>query len=166
MKKIIHIVRDDKFIDSAINIFSHFSFFNQRYLWPRQHITIQWINQIEKIEIINTEKELVNIINGNADLVILHSLVIEPRYLLDINPEIKLIWISWGYDIYSDKSIFTGRKLLPMDLYKPYTRKYVNRYARKNMISILKCVKYNFFYGRYYFLFAKRVDYIANELFY
>jgi hypothetical protein len=164
MKKAIHIVIDDKFIDSAIDIFSRVPFFEHRYLWLKQYDKIKWIKQNNKIEILTDEKELVDTINANADIVFLHSLYFNPRCLLRINSNIKIVWISWGYDVYSDEKFLNERKLLRVRFYKPYTQKYVKKSTKKNLIKSLKTLRHNIFFNRYYRLFAKRADYIANEL--
>jgi hypothetical protein len=165
MKKAIHIVIDDKFIDSAIDIFSQVPFFEHRYLWLKQYDKIKWIKRIiDKIEIITDEKELIGIINADADIVFLHSLYFNPRCLSRINSNIKIVWISWGYDVYSDKKFLNECKLIRVRFYKPYTQKYVRKNTKKTFIKSLKTLRHNFFFNHYYRLFAKRVDYIANEL--
>jgi hypothetical protein len=164
MKRAIHIVRDDKFIDSGIDIFSRVPFFEHRYLWLKEHDKINWIKQTNKIEILTDEKELVDTINADADIVFFHSLYFNPRCLLRINSNIKIVWISWGYDVYSDKKFLNERKLLRVRFYKPYTQKYVKKNTKKNLIKILKAFRHNIIFNHYYRLFAKRADYIANEL--
>jgi hypothetical protein len=164
MKRAIHIVIDDKFIHSAIDIFSQVPFFDHRYLWLKQYDKIKWIKQINKIEIIKKEKELIKILNTDADIVFLHSLYFNPRCLLRINSNIKIVWISWGFDVYSDKSFLNKHKLLQVHFYKSLTKKYLKKNAEKDLIKNLKTIRHNLFFNSYYRLFAKRVDYIANEL--
>jgi hypothetical protein len=164
MKKAIHIVIDDKFIDSAIDIFSQIPFFDHRYLWFKQYDEIKWIKQINKIEIIKSKEELIKILNADADIIFLHSLYFHPRHLFGINQNIKIVWISWGYDVYSNKGFLNEPKLLKVDFYKPLTQKYVKKYAGRSLIKNLKTIGHNVFFSHYYRLFARRVDYIANEL--
>jgi hypothetical protein len=158
------VVIDDKFIDSAMDIFSRIPFFNHRYLWFKQYDEIKWIKQTNKIEIVKSEKELIKIINADADIIFLHSLYFHPRHLFGINPAIKVVWISWGYDVYSDRRLLDEHKLLRIHFYKPLTQKYVENYARIDLIKSFKTLKHNIFFNYYYKLFARRADYIANEL--
>jgi hypothetical protein len=164
MKKAIHIVIDDKFIDSAIDIFSRMLFFEHRYLWLRQYDKFKWIKQINKIEIIEDTKELIEILNIDADIIFIHSLYFHPRHLLHINANIKTVWIFWGYDAYSNKGFFNEHKLLRVHFYKSYTQKYIKEYRKKRLIENFKSFIHNIFFNHYYWLFVKRVDYIANEL--
>jgi hypothetical protein len=164
VKRAIHIVIDDKFIDSAIDIFSRIPFFDHRYLWFKQYNEIKWIKKSDKIEIIESGKELIKILNAHADIIFLHSLYFHPRHLFGINPNIKIVWISWGYDVYSNKGFLNESKLLKLHFYKTLTKKYVKKNTRKSLIKNLKTFGHNIFFNYYYRLFTRRSDYIANEL--
>lgn len=124
MLKICHICPDEKFIDIAIDIFSHLDTKSEYY-------TVLKYNKptcIKSSAVKNYTNlsDLVNYINqNNFDFVILHSLYcLEHKYkLLKLNP--KIIGISWGYDIYSDKNDIL-KMAVDMDLFKPLTRRYAN----------------------------------------
>jgi hypothetical protein len=167
MKRVIHVVPDDKFTDAAVEVFSHICFLENRFLLLKQHnYPIKYIKRIDKIEIINTPKDLIDTVNTSADMVILHSLFFNPKYLLRIDQKIILIWSTWGYDIYSEKGFFNKRRLLVMALYKPYSKKYVHQYKKETFPAVIKHIIHSFFDNNYYKLFTKRVNYIANEFSY
>lgn len=124
MLKICHICPDEKFIDIAINIFSMLNAKSEYY-------TVLKYNSYNSIKNLNVKNytdltSLVNYINqNNFDFVILHSLYcLEHKYkLLKLKP--KIIGITWGYDIYSDKNDIL-KMAVDMDLFKPLTRHYAN----------------------------------------
>ncbi len=119
-KKFIHIVRDEKFIDSAWRDFERvrpgqnlfliigipkknqfLRFVKVRYVRPR----IAWI--------------LAPFSNLFCKGVLFHSIgsVFEENIALRINPKVNVVWISWGYDLYP--------RINNLEQYlKPKTRKF------------------------------------------
>lgn len=135
MLKICHICPDEKFIDLAIDIFSRLDIKSEFYtnLKNNEYHCIKNTN----VKNYKNLTDLVNYINqNNFDFVILHSLYcLEHKYkLLKLKP--KIIGISWGYDIYSDKNDIL-KMAVDMDLFKPLTRCYANIMDNNLLYKIL-----------------------------
>lgn len=106
---IYHIIKKSAFLDITIKNFNDLNVKNT-YCCIAQPDTSD-----KRLFYYSSVKKLCEDINNNADVVILHSLVLNPKDLLQINK--KIIWCTWGYDIYTNVSL--KRKLLiNMDLYK------------------------------------------------
>lgn len=122
MIKICHICPDEKFIDIAINIFSRLHNVSSEFCTVLNYGQPKQIKA--KVNNFKSTGELVDHINNSGfDYVVMHSLYcMEHKYkLLKIKP--KIIGISWGYDIYSDRNDIL-KMALGMDLFMPLTRKY------------------------------------------
>lgn len=102
-KKFIHIVRDEKFIDSAWRDFEEVA--------PGQNIFLiiglqKKLSYIKYSKILFVRPRLVWILaplsHFFAKAVIFHSLgsIFEENLILKINQKTKIAWISWGYDLY------------------------------------------------------------------
>jgi hypothetical protein len=124
IKKAAHICIDEKFIDAAIVSFmntpkleSHFFCFKDESS-PFEHI-----KRTDQITRVSGAKKLITIINERFDVVFLHSLCFYPGMLLKLRKDIKIVWIIWGFDIYSEKRFFAKdyKRLLAIDQYGPAT---------------------------------------------
>lgn len=99
VKKIVHLVVDDKFIDSAINIFS--SCKNALHIFAIEstkknytHIQSKIVRQIN----IATWGE---IFDNDVAAVIFHGLPINHfKFIAKTPPGVKIVWLGWGYDYY------------------------------------------------------------------
>lgn len=100
--KILHIVTDEKFIDGAINLFDSIEGYTNEYVILDDNIeSFKFIksDKVQKKSVEWFEKHC--IVSNDFNIIVLHSLVINnPTIIRSINPQISLIWFSWGYDIY------------------------------------------------------------------
>lgn len=118
--RLIHLSLDEKFIDCAVRQFKELKNVESTFCAQTNKDSFKYIKSPE-IQLFHSADEIVDFANnGNFDYVILHSICFAPRILLRLN--IPILWCSWGYDIYSDKSEDL-QKLFPLNLYKPKTRK-------------------------------------------
>lgn len=166
MLKICHLCPDEKFIDLAIDIFSHLNIKSEFFT----NLKYDKYNCIKNTEVKNCRNltDLINYINDNEfDFVIFHSLYfLEHKYkLLKLRP--KIIGITWGYDIYSDKNDIL-KMAVDIDLFMPLTRQYAN--VMNN--NLLYKVKYPFkwLYNKIlrkqwqYDSFLNKISYISTVL--
>ncbi|MDR0981652.1 MAG: TDP-N-acetylfucosamine:lipid II N-acetylfucosaminyltransferase [Culturomica sp.] len=162
MKKAAHICVDEKFIDIAIDMFSQISeFASSFYCLHKNQAPIQYIKQADKLIVVRSERELIHLINADCDIVFLHGLHLKPYYISFFAPKVKIVWLSWGYDLYSDNSVcFTQRMPLHINMYAPLTRKYVYKNKMHVVKKIIKKLFLTYFYNR----MLRRVNYMSTVL--
>lgn len=115
---IYHILKRSAFLKETINIFSKLPF-NNKYCIVDKH------NESDvQLSFYNSFNELVNEINDNADIVIIHSVFFNLRRISNITKPI--IWCSWGYDIYSSKE-YKRHRLITISKYKQETERYLRK---------------------------------------
>lgn len=102
---VIHCVIDDKFIDDAIFMFNSFPWIKNKYCIINgskseyKHLKYDNIYNISQDDFISLCSD-----PGSCDIVVFHGLGSFPiKYATSINKKIKVVWLSWGYDIYSNK---------------------------------------------------------------
>lgn len=118
--RIVHISLDEKFIDCAIDQFKLLNGVESTFCAQTGSDEFKFIKSTG-VKLFHTADEVIDFANqGNFDYAILHSMCYAPRILLRLN--VPILWCSWGYDIYSDKSEDI-QKLFSMTLYKPMTRR-------------------------------------------
>lgn len=118
--RIAHLSLDEKFIDCAIDQFKALKGVDSTFCALANGNAFKYIKS-ENVLMFRSSDEMVDYINSHGfDYVVIHSLCISPRYLLKLNSPI--LWSSWGYDIYSDRSD-PFQKILNLSLYKPLTRR-------------------------------------------
>ena len=100
--KILHIVPDDKFIDYAIDTFNQTSSINT-YMSIDAVESFTYIkSHAAEVQILSKETLLPFILNSGYHLVAFHTLPRDKYELaLQIPKHIKVLWLSWGYDLYS-----------------------------------------------------------------
>lgn len=149
--KILHIINDEKFLQTAVNQFSSVKGANSTFILPVNNIselkhlknysspieikcfpyeTSGYYNEIEKI---------------NPDLIIVHGLSIHHKMILHrLKGAYKVLWFSWGRDIFSTEC------LREKYYYKPLTNKVVQ--------SIKKTVSLKTKIGKIVFFLLKDKD--------
>ena len=166
--RIIHVVLDEKFIDCAIEQFNKIDNLHNRYVYfrPVKNIRFKYIKNKTVIESFKTKEELKNILcNSEYDILVLHSLTLSSSILLNIPKRIKVVWLSWGWDIYVDISQKMVSSLpIKLSLYKPKTRKIL--YSNFNSIIQILVESIYFFYRRkiMYGKMIQRIDYCSTVL--
>ena len=128
--KIIHISIDEKFIDCAIDIFNELTGVDSSYFVYSKKTSLKYI-KYKDILLFGSENDLIQKVNEEkCDFVILHSLCLNYKYIARIKH--KIIWNSWGYDIYSDVQDFF-KKAIPLPFYKPLTRNFLESIDNKSI---------------------------------
>lgn len=115
MIRIAHFVIDEKFIDDSIAFFDSFIEYESNYYIVRSgdYKQNKFIKSSRIINLKHTDVKK-NISDASfCDILIIHSLGSLPYYFIPtIHPDIKVVWLSWGLDIYSNK--FPQFQLVPL----------------------------------------------------
>ena len=159
---IFHCITDDKFLDDAIHMFDSIEWVENKYvIVSKKNSPFKYLKSKDAISIIHP-KEFRSICKKHnlCDVIIIHGLGSLPLELLPlINKKIKVVWFSWGYDIYSNK--WPGFKLINIS---NRIKGYVNERQLYNNLKLLikATLKYGF-KGRSLFKKAiNRVDYYSG----
>lgn len=123
--RIVHIVYDEKFIDDVISFFDDVRTENTFYcIAPAENYELRYIKKKESVTLI-LERDLLSLIydEGKYDAIYFHALPMQLyKYVIEIPRDKKVVWSSWGYDIYY--SIGAYSPICEVDLYKPLTKSY------------------------------------------
>lgn len=164
--KILHLVVDDKFIDDAIDLFDTMKEFESSY-WivsDRSMAFFNYIKNKDKVKIVDSYTFLRKINNEFLfDVIVLHGLNSLPTELIiEINSNIKLVWFSWGYDIYSN--LWPEKKMIKLQRVK--SKDFIIRNYRVLNYSYFKyLIKNNFkllMKRECFFKAIHRIDYYSG----
>ena len=129
--KLIHICKDEKFIDDAIYMFASIKNVDSFFFIYTQNKDgkLNFIKN-KSVTIFTSIKKLLYAVNASKNtFVMLHSLFLPYDKVLKINQPI--IWNSWGFDIYSDIED-PLKKIFSLPLYKPQTRSLLKNIQHKD----------------------------------
>lgn len=162
--KILHIVPDDKFIDGAIDTFNQTASINtyvsidavESFTYIKSHAV--------EVQILSKATLLPFILNGGYHLVAFHTLPRDKYELaLQIPKHIKVLWLSWGYDLYL--SVGKMPAILPIELYKPLTNKLINPREKVSPYKRLKrLIKRVIYYKKYRKAYLEEQRVIQDEI--
>ena len=153
---ILHVFDDEKFFDSASDFFDSISGIeNLYYMYMPDNMAFKFIKKNEKINIITSYQKYISFFSAPfIDGIYFHSLNFKYyKYFKYISPEKKVIWWSWGYEIYHPVRLL--QPLIKLDLFKPKTRAYV--WKRRKLIK-------NVFRLLYYVLIYCHDNYIRKKV--
>ena len=123
--KILHIFQDEKFFESTSLFFEKLGGVSNTYAYytPSRDYKFKYIKSVDKLKIVYDLNEYKAILRDPSfDFVYIHGLSpLFYDYVLEIPEGVKVIWWSWGYDVYY--SWKTCRPLLKVDMYKPLTKR-------------------------------------------
>jgi len=161
--KVVHVCVDEKFIDCAINAFNKLEGVDSYYFVYTQNQTLKYIKN-KDVLIFNSETELVDAVNkAKCAYVIIHSLCLNYAHILQIKP--KIIWNSWGFDIYSD-CFDSIKKAIPLSLYKPISRNVLKSLEKKSfeekIFFLLKRIKKKIVDERLYKAVVHKAAYLST----
>lgn len=166
MLNIIHFVKDEKFIDSLIemmdrtnsDVTNHFVL-----ITLHRNYCFKYIKKKNRIRIIKPQQVLVYMKEWKANVVILHSLYsIYPLLLVKFPPYVKIVWFAWGYDIYT--TIYGHKPLIEVkQLYHEETKKTVCNNRCFNIKSIAVSLRNLFLKGKVELLLS-RIDYFSGVI--
>lgn len=162
--KILHIVPDDKFIDGAIDTFNQTSSINTYVSIDAVESFTYIKSHAAEVQILSKETLLPFILNGGYHLVAFHTLPRDKYELaLQIPKHIKVLWLSWGYDLYSP--IEKMPAILPIELYKPLTNKLINPREKVSPYKRLKrLIKRVIYYKKYRIAYLEEQRVIQDEI--
>lgn len=164
--KILHIFEDEKFFDSTSLFFDRMDDVENLYAYYSYSgsSSFRYIKSKDKIKMVYDRKEYYKLLSDPSyDFVYLHGLQSHfYDYVLKVSDKAKVIWWSWGFDIYYG---WKGcRPLLNVDLYKPLT---LSLLQKKRTRLYLKDIVYALL-RPYYSLKRKkvlsRIDYFTPVL--
>lgn len=118
--KILHLVRDDKFIDGPVDLFEQDGRFENRcfMIANNPEYKFKYIKKTDRITICCDKKSLKRELQRvDYDVLFLYALTDYDIFKYIPNDKI-VIWWAWGFDIYGAK------RFLDIPLYKPLTEKY------------------------------------------
>lgn len=135
MIRIAHFLRDDnKFIPDSIWCFDNSGIANNKYYCVSKSRKGLYRLHNEKVLCVSESdaKKLI-LEKGLFDVICLHSLYALPLPIIpQINKDVKLVWFSWGYDIYMNPEPFTPL-LDNVDIYKPETTRLLSEIPRERV---------------------------------
>lgn len=155
MKKIIHIVSDEKFIDMAYREFEYEAPGKNIFVIPSKPHLLKYIKYANVTFLDNNEIKLL-LSSEYCCTVIFHSLGYHYSHILKWIPaRKKIIWLGWGYDYYT--SLLSAK--YPDGLLLPETRKVAKKCMTGNLFSSIKtklktCIK----------IIIRRQSHIGEEL--
>ena len=124
-KKIIifHVFPDDKFFDGTAKFFDNLANVENRYVFLSKEKNYQFklIKKTDRIKIVNSIISFVRELRRRDINIVLFHTMIGKSYILTrfIRQNVKVIWWSWGYDIYMGR--YHTKPLINIPLYKPLT---------------------------------------------
>ena len=148
--RILHIVPDDKFFEAVASLFDKITDIENIYLFYADTVnySFKYIKSVNKLTVVYDKKEyLLYFSDPLIDVIYFHSFPPSKYKLIKyIDKNKKVIWWSWGYDIYNS---YRGlQPLIPLTLCKPLTRQYISS-KNKTILDVVK---------RIIFLITKRND--------
>ncbi len=166
MKKItiLHVFPDDKFFDSTADFYDQLANVENRYYFYSKDKTYQfkYIKSVEKIRLFNSFIGYLNEFRRkDLDVVFFHSLTGKKYFFIKlIRPGVKIIWWSWGFDVYG--SVHHSLPFINVPLYKPLTEKYMkkNKPNKRGLLARLDSL----FYDRIRKSGVRRIDYFIPSV--
>lgn len=165
MIRMLHLVQDDKFTSITIPAFEKRTDIISSYVYFRwrHNIPMQFVQKWEQIHITDDRKELIAELQSDSyDVLYLHSLSISFWRLLKYVPAgRKIIWWSWGYDIYSPGQYGIRKNFLTIKTTLPVTetaQKKLNPFRDKLKDMFLSIIM-GMIWPHYKRYIAQRIDY-------
>ncbi len=167
MKKIIHIIYDDKFFDNQLPIFDSLESFESKFVLylNDKNKKIKYIKNIDRVAFVFSYADLLNIVS-DADIVYFHSFSSSCYELVSKIPKNKIViaWF-WGYDIYNTE-VFDG--VIDIELYKPFTKNYFKCSGKTKLRRLLRKFVYRVLLKKHYLKIRNkafsRIDYCMPVL--
>ena len=151
---IIHVFSESVFIDFIIEQFSNLEINSSYFCLLTGNAFFEKIKYKNKIKFFENIKQLEEEIRGTDGIFVLHSRFLPFSVLNHMFKGKKIIWSSWGYDLYQDNRLNSVHNIINLELYKPYTLEYLksgqsfkNR-IRNNLSYLKNLISANIFYSR------------------
>lgn len=166
--KVIHFITDEKHLNTTIDLFEDIKELENRYIvvtYDETPFNYLDSNKIERVPITDIKGIISN--PNLCDVIVLHNLSSLPcEYIKDINDDIKVVWFSWGFDIY--ENVYPQFKLIPLKnqiKHKSYPLRYRLRILNEKRRLLFKKKDNNTKQERTNFIKAiHRIDYYSGVL--
>ena len=165
--KVIHFITDEKFLNSTIELFEEIEELDNRYIniifdedKPYQFLTS---DKVEKINISDVHNIITN--PSVCDVIVIHNLSSLPcEQIMNIDKKIKVVWFSWGFDIYNnEKPQFPLITLKKQIFKKTFTPRYRIRILNEKRRAFFKNLFHKDYQGKKDFIQAiHRIDYFSG----
>lgn len=159
--KVVHLVKQEKFVDTIINFFDQCSVDNFYLVVENDSIFSITLERVENVFFIKNENEFNEKIKEiNPVVLIIHSLPFQGKFYKFLDDKIILIWSSWGWDFYRDKYFdFFSSKPAKISLYRKKTRFLMLGYFLSSLIRriLAPLIKEQFNYSDFF----TKIDYLS-----
>lgn len=109
--KILHIAKDEKFIDSAIRQFEHVKNADSVFYILSKSSNLKYIKQVDKVKCHSKTSTILERIN-DYEIIIFHSLDMDfTPIILKTNKAQICVWMCFGFEIYNDSFYFNKNNL-------------------------------------------------------
>lgn len=139
---ILHIFPDDKFFDSTADFYDNLANVENRYVFFSKEKKYQFklIKKSDRIKIVNNIFGFVKELRRRDINIVFFHTMIGKSYILTwfLRRNVKVIWWSWGYDIYMSR--YHTKPVINIPLYKPLTLDIKNK-NEIDKITIYKKIK-------------------------
>lgn len=165
MKKItiVHIFPDDKFFDKFADFYDSLEGVENRYLfYTRQRdYRFRLVKNQGRIIIVNSFVKYIKKLRGkDVDIVLFHTMSGIKFFLATIlRNRTKVIWWSWGYDLYHSRSHMPA--VIRLDMYLPFTKKLMDTLIKPESLYARLCRNT---IGRFYEVIRRRAISRVNLL--
>lgn len=125
INKIIHISKDEKFINSARWQFESIADCNNEFyiLVKNTNTPLKHVDKVKSVFLIDDLNPILNKI-AQSDILVFHSLDPDFYQLIRKLPlNIKCIWMCFGFEIYNDSNYISQKKILAKQTYKALEKK-------------------------------------------
>ena len=178
--KVTHIIpaNEAKFMKGASLMFNSIDGIENEYLLCSRSGKIQHDTGIDDTREISLLKfKEIYCDKKSSDVIFIHSLGVLPKYLLSkIHPQTKVVWLSWGYDVY--QSTFPEKPLVDLKernirgRFYVFKEKYANLSFAKHLVKWILFKSWDNLYRKrewleridyYSGVFPEEYDYIKNS---
>ncbi len=164
MLNILHCVLDDKFIDDLIAVMDttgkrcnhYFAFISEK-----ESFDYVYIKSTTRVDNLQSSEFPSYLHRNNVNVVIIHGIFsIPPQLVINIPPEIRVVWFAWGYDLY--EPIMHHRSLIKIDKlyhFKTFFIKSLNYFfhIRGAIVDMIKSFEESYLEEEW-----RRIDYFSG----
>ena len=159
MFTILHVFVDDKFPESAYYEFENDGRVNNKcVIFNLRHVPLKYVGGTTGLVILKSKKEVKYYLQyTDYSMVFFHSLSVWQWFCLKYVPkDKKVIWWSWGFDIY--QLPYGLKPFVSVNLYKPLTQKLLKSQLKYRIRNLIESIKWPL-YAHKRNTILKRIDY-------
>ena len=149
----VHLFRDNIFIDTIIQQFIDLEI-ESKFLCYSKTGSVNFIKMKKEIEIFNNLEKLGKFIKNmpQETVFFLHSRCFSYIYINKYLKKFRVVWSTWGGDIYKDNRELLSLNLLSIPMYKDKTRRYEcwNKPIKERVKDIIRYIVYYFPSKKFY----------------